>query len=571
MLGLRAFGRGSGPAPSPGEARAAPAGPSLLGLKRGSGSGPVPQQAAPAPEREAALPPLAGALPETPGAGPAPPPRLDQILNKIEDARDRRPSRSPASLRARVSRRPEQPGTPWWVPALIAGGFLTAVGIIVGVTVVVARGDRAGATASDTSGSAAPSASGSVAAGVSLPRQRLLRDEEQFQELLQQLHGRGKESPELAALLDEQAAVAARAIGPEKCVGTPGECAALAEVRELVTGDTPTRVVRRRSSSSDGWRSKWLAGLKMPGIPVEDDPRVQRRFEFYTQNPVGREVFQQMLWRCGEYSELIRAALIRRGLPEDLLAVVFAESGCQPLAKSPAGAEGLWQFIPAAARSYHLRVIEGVVDERHSPVKATEAAVHYLSDLYAKMGHWDLAMAGYNMGPFGLLARIQRAGGNVGFWDLVDSDLLPDETADYVPNIEAIALILANLSRLKFGGIQTKAPQLTADLQVPPGTRLGLVARAAAMSTAGLRQLNLDIKGDRTPDLPGFMVQVPKDVVWRAGETLQELLRAGDNADQCVPPNFDWGRQRFTAEMAASCQRRLAAAAPVSGSAPNAE
>src|SRR5690606_31470314 len=133
-------------------------------------------------------------------------------------------------------------------------------------------------------------------------------DEEQFQELLRQLHGRGKESPELAALLDEQASVTARAIGSAKCVGSAGECAALAEVREIVTGSTPMRVVRRRSSTAgEGWRSKWLAGLKLPGIPVEDDPRVQRRFEYYTQNSVGREVFQQMLWRCGEYSELIRA------------------------------------------------------------------------------------------------------------------------------------------------------------------------------------------------------------------------------------------------------------------------
>ncbi|MFO7180796.1 MAG: hypothetical protein DIU78_018995, partial [Pseudomonadota bacterium] len=72
-------------------------------------------------------------------------------------------------------------------------------------------------------------------------------------------------------------------------------------------------------------------------------------------------------------------------------------------------------------------------------------------------------------------------------------------------------------------------------------------------------------------DIPGFVVQVPKDVVWRAGETLQELLRAGDNTDLCVPPTFDWGRQRFTPEMAATCQRRLAAAAQVSGSSANPE
>ena len=43
----------------------------------------------------------------------------------------------------------------------------------------------------------------------------------------------------------------------------------------------------------------------------------------------------------------------------DLIAVAYAESGCYPLAKSPVGAEGLWQFIPDAARAYHLRIIDG--------------------------------------------------------------------------------------------------------------------------------------------------------------------------------------------------------------------
>jgi len=61
--------------------------------------------------------------------------------------------------------------------------------------------------------------------------------------------------------------------------------------------------------------------------------------------------------------------------------------------------------------------------------------------------------------------------------------------------------------------------------------------------------------GITTPDLPGsrFMVQVPKDAVFRARETLEQLLSEGDDADRCVPSAFDWGRQRFTAKMAASC------------------
>ena len=194
-------------------------------------------------------------------------------------------------------------------------------------------------------------------------------------------------------------------------------------------------------------------GLHMPDIEVADEPRVQRVFEYYTENRVGRERFQAILFRCGAYRDLIQATLVRYEMPTALLAVVLTESGCEPLAKSPVGARGLWQFMPDAARAYHMRVIEDVIDERISPPKATEGGYSFLSDVYKKFGSWDLAFASYNMGPFGLLARIERAGGDVGFWDLVDAEMLPDETANYVPTIEAFALILENLQRLKFAGI----------------------------------------------------------------------------------------------------------------------
>jgi membrane-bound lytic murein transglycosylase D len=320
--------------------------------------------------------------------------------------------------------------------------------------------------------------------------------------------------------------------------------------------------VRRRSRTPDGIKSKWLAGLTMPEIAVEDDPRVQRSFEFYTENPQGREIFQQMLFRCGEYQDQIQASLIRHGMPADLFAVVFAESSCYPLAKSPAGAEGLWQFIPEAARAYHLRIIPDQVDERHSPQKSTEAAIRFLKDMHAKLGDWDLVFAGYNCGPFGVMARLARVeGDDVGFWELVDAGLLPDETANYAPTIQAIALILNNLQRLKFAGVQRRAPRNTMDLVVPPGTRLSLLARASAMSLQDLMRLNLDLKGGSTPNVKNFAVQVPKDNVWQARDALQELLKSGDKSDMCAPATFDWGRQRFTEAMAKACAGSPRAAA----------
>ncbi len=585
MLGLRAFGKNpkepgaAGPGASTGK-------PSLLNLKRGATPKhptpqplarqlpQVPQLSHAAPPREVSrqmsahadpvlprnlndnpsgLPPLPPGVHGTPIPGRGSSPNdLREFVDRVEHARD-------VKQRGRRGRNrlPQRSGPDFRLWLLAGAGFFGVVIVIVAIAIKGGRKDDRD-TGPAGSSSTGPLASGSSSAGVpgGLPRSRLLTDNEQFRSLLQQVHGKGKDTPELRALLEEQASVAAQVLTTDACTGSMVECQAIKEMKDVVTGK-PSRLVRRKRSG-DAWKSKWLAGLKMPDIPVEDDPRVQRRFEFYTENPVGRETFQQMLFRCGAHKDLIQTALIRRNLSPDLLAVVFAESGCSATAKSPAGAEGLWQFIPDAARAYHLRIIEGVVDERHSPAKSTEAAVKYFSDLKERLGEWDLCFAAYNMGPFGLMARIERTGEqNVTFWDLVDSDLIPDETEGYAPGIQAIALILANLTKLKFSAIQMRAPQITADLDVPPQTRLSMIARAAATSVTELKRLNLDLKSDRTPNLPNFAVQVPKDVVWQARDTLQELVRSKDEADMCVPQNFDWGRQRFTAEMAKACERSL--------------
>jgi membrane-bound lytic murein transglycosylase D len=171
--------------------------------------------------------------------------------------------------------------------------------------------------------------------------------------------------------------------------------------------------------------------------------------------------------------------------------------------------------------------------------------------LYKKFGSWDLAFAAYNMGPYGLAARMHRAGGDVGFWDLFDADQLPRETASYVPIIEAFALILENLQRLEFSGAQMKTPEITGDLDAPPGTRLGLIAHAASTSVQQIRLLNLDLKGDVVPSIPGalFAVQVPKDVLWQAREKLEDLTTHGSEDDLCVPPTFNWGVQKFNPKL----------------------
>jgi soluble lytic murein transglycosylase-like protein len=75
-----------------------------------------------------------------------------------------------------------------------------------------------------------------------------------------------------------------------------------------------------------------------------------------------------------------------------LAAQLMAESNFNPFAVSPAGAEGIAQFMPGTAASYGLQ-------DPFDPVEAIDAQAHLMSDLIHQFGSPELALAAYNAGP----------------------------------------------------------------------------------------------------------------------------------------------------------------------------
>jgi soluble lytic murein transglycosylase-like protein len=75
-----------------------------------------------------------------------------------------------------------------------------------------------------------------------------------------------------------------------------------------------------------------------------------------------------------------------------LAAQLMAESGFDPFTVSPAGAQGIAQFMPSTAASYGL-------SDPFDPVAAIDAQAHLMSDLIRQLGSPELALAGYNAGP----------------------------------------------------------------------------------------------------------------------------------------------------------------------------
>ncbi|HEU4534565.1 MAG TPA: transglycosylase SLT domain-containing protein, partial [Polyangiaceae bacterium] len=190
-----------------------------------------------------------------------------------------------------------------------------------------------------------------------------------------------------------------------------------------------------------------------------------------------------------------------QGVPEDLIWVAMFESGFDPKARSPAGAAGLWQFMPEGGRIYGLRV-ERWVDERLDPALSCEAAAKYLSDLYRRFGSWELALAGYNMGHGGLSAAVRKYNSN-DFWDLARYEAgLPWETTLYVPKIIAMAVAAQNPAAFGLDRVEPEPPARFDALRARGGVSLEGVARASGIALASLESLNPQLRAGRTPPDP---------------------------------------------------------------------
>ncbi|MGQ9484622.1 MAG: transglycosylase SLT domain-containing protein [Desulfosoma sp.] len=152
---------------------------------------------------------------------------------------------------------------------------------------------------------------------------------------------------------------------------------------------------------------------------------------------------QVYLWlkRAERFFPWFEEELRRRGLPEDLKYVAVAESDLQHGAVSPAGAAGMWQFIPSTGSRYGLDQ-NPQLDQRYDFEMATDSALRYLADLYRRFNNWTLAIAAYNCGE-------KRVSDEMAFQRVSDyyQLKLPLETERYVFRILAIKAVLSNPQR----------------------------------------------------------------------------------------------------------------------------
>ena len=253
-------------------------------------------------------------------------------------------------------------------------------------------------------------------------------------------------------------------------------------------------------------------------LPLEENDAVLSYVHYFSTDR-GRKTLLAGLRRAGRYRPLIQRILDEEGLPQELIYLAQAESGFLPRAKSYKQAVGMWQFVKFRGHQYGLDQTP-TSDDRLDPEKATRAAAKHLHDLYATFGDWYLAMAAYNCGPNCVSHAVERTG-FADFWELSRLNVLPKETAKYVPLILAITIMAKNPKDYDLDGLDTDDPLAydTIDLAAP--TNLALVADCIERPISDIQDLNPALLKPLAPS--GYQLRVPKGTAATVQATLESI------------------------------------------------
>lgn len=242
----------------------------------------------------------------------------------------------------------------------------------------------------------------------------------------------------------------------------------------------------------------WMKDLVLPPIFPNIDGRIVTYLEFYRSTAEGKSILRTWAKKRGRYESAIAAALTKAGAPTELVWQSMIESGHNPSIRSPAGAAGLWQFMPDTARLYGL-VVDRWIDERLDPESSTLAAGRMMADLFQRFGNWELALAAYNMGEAGLLRSIRKYNTN-DFWTLSRYEAgIPRETALYVPRVIALTVAMSNPSAFGIADIAPDEPLKFDTVSLAPGQPLSTLARLIGITEDELYRINPHLLAQRVP------------------------------------------------------------------------
>jgi len=279
--------------------------------------------------------------------------------------------------------------------------------------------------------------------------------------------------------------------------------------------------------------SRYVINQNHNEIPLDLNEMVEKEIKSFQNGE--KKSFLAAYQRSGQYRDRIVKALEENGMPTELSWLPLIESNFKVKALSSARALGLWQFIPSTGYKFGLSR-NTYVDERLDPEKATEAAIAYLDELHKIFGDWMTVLAAYNCGEGRVLRviRNQKVDYLDNFWDLYQ--LLPLETARYVPRFLATLHILNDPEKYGFELPEPDAPLEYETVSVNRQVSLAGISKELGIPETDLKTLNPELRYGLLPAEP-YSLRVPP------GDS-EQLMAGIDQIPISQPPQNQYARHR---------------------------
>lgn len=284
-------------------------------------------------------------------------------------------------------------------------------------------------------------------------------------------------------------------------------------------------------------------------IPDIDNNLVAKHVQWYASRP---DYLTRTSTRASLYLYHVVQELEKRGMPTELALLPVIESAFNPQALSTADAAGIWQFVPGTGRDFNLQQ-NMFKDERRGVLASTDAALTYLQRLYTMFGDWQLALAAYNWGEGNVQKAIQKnraLGKPTDFESL--AELMPAETRNYVPKLQAVKNIIANPAQYGVALPTIDNSPYFVAVDKTSDIDLAVAAQLAEMSVDEFKALNPQFK---------------KPVI--TGESTKILLPK-ENAEKFNLNLAQWGRalSSWTTHKITSARESIASLATKLGTTP---
>ena len=223
------------------------------------------------------------------------------------------------------------------------------------------------------------------------------------------------------------------------------------------------------------------------GIPNLENSLVDNQLNWYSART---DYILRTTQRASHYLYHVVEELEKRGMPTELALLPFIESAFNPQAISSAKASGMWQFIPSTGKDFNLKQ-NMFQDERRGVLDSTDAALNYLQKLYDMFGDWQLALAAYNWGEGSVQRAIkkqQAAGLPIDFNSM--SYLMPKETQNYVPKLQAVKNIISNPDYFNIALPKVENQPYFASIDKTRDIDVRVAAQLAELTVAEFKELN---------------------------------------------------------------------------------